>query len=376
MSRVYESLKVVVQDTLQRSKAASPLARVKGSNALTLNDEMEELERLVAERIGRLKASVKEGEAVVAGEAQHAEQVIEGLKKNIATVEAKLREAEDTIRRKDFASQKMEESLTGKIQDLQNDLKKQEEVLEGRGNEINDVKSKIEGQLKQIGQLESALQKARGEAASQAKRIDQLSESSRVKIAALESQLRDTEEIVRQKESAIKGLEQNLTAKTQEFESQVRKQEALLVSRDTEIADLKSQLKLLSRGIKEMSSFFKQAEILTAVEGQAVGPVAEEPTNGGEEKTPSTESQTTPSNVPDNARELVSPDLFQRMTGELTKVMGPMASMIVRDHVVALGESMERFPKTRLTELVKGLSEEIGDEKLRVGFRERVAGNL
>jgi hypothetical protein len=48
----------------------------------------------------------------------------------------------------------------------------------------------------------------------------------------------------------------------------------------------------------------------------------------------------------------------------------------VRDHVTALGESMDKFPKTRLTELLKDLSEEIGDEKLRAGFRERVVANL
>ncbi|HUK39427.1 MAG TPA: hypothetical protein VLX11_00235, partial [Candidatus Acidoferrales bacterium] len=130
------------------------------------------------------------------------------------------------------------------------------------------------------------------------------------------------------------------------------------------------------RGIKEMSSFFKQAEVLSAVETQtAAVVVAEEPTNAGP-KAPVDQPKSSNANPSDNPREIVSPDLFQRMTGELTKFMGPMASMIVRDHVVALGESMEKFPKTKLADLVKGLSEEIGDEKLRVGFRERVVGNL
>lgn len=85
MSGVYKSLKVIIQDTLRRGKTDSmPLARVKGSSALSLNDEMDELERIIADRIGRLKAAVKEGEAVVADEAQHAEQLVESLRVSIA----------------------------------------------------------------------------------------------------------------------------------------------------------------------------------------------------------------------------------------------------------------------------------------------------
>jgi predicted RNase H-like nuclease (RuvC/YqgF family) len=339
---------------------------------------MEELEKIVAERIGKLKTAVKEGEAVVAIEAQHAEQVIESFRENIAALEAKLRETEETVRRKDSASQRMEESLTAKIHELQNDAKKKEQTLENRANEINDLKSKIDGQVKQVAQLESAIQKARAETANQAKRAEQLSETSRAKIAALEAQLKDTEEIARKKESAIKALEQNLAAKVQDFEGQVKKQAELLASRDAEVKDLNSQLKLLTRGIKEMSSFFKQAEALSTVEGQGGSPIVlSEPLNGGDEK-PAAHQPKAPavtSKATEPPREIVSPDLFQRMTGELTQVVGPMASMIVRDHVVALGESIEKFPKTRLTELVKVLSEEIGDEKLKVGFRERLAAN-
>jgi len=159
----------------------------------------------------------------------------------------------------------------------------------------------------------------------------------------------------------------------------VRNKEELLAVREAEIKDLNSQLKLLTRGIKEMSSFFKQAEALSAIESQVGGRIVlEQPLNRGEEKTvaPRIKAPAVASKAKDAAREIVSPDFFQRMTGELTQVVGPMASMIVRDHVVALGESMEKFPKARLTELVKVLSEEIGDENLKIGFRERLAATL
>ncbi len=256
-----------------------------------------------------------------------------------------------------------------------------EEVLESRDNEVNDLKSKIDGHAKQMAELELTVEGAKVEAAGQAERADHLAESFKAKVPALEGQLRDTEENVRKQESTIKGLEQNLTAKIQDFESQVRNKEELLAGRDAKINDLKSQLNLLTKGIGEMSSFFKQAEALAAAEGQGVGTaVLNESLKQREEKPATFQSKSprvTPI-VPDAPREIVSPDLFYRITGELTEVKGivrPMASIIVRDHVLALGESMEKFPKTRLPELLESLSKEITDEDLKIDFRKRLAQN-
>jgi hypothetical protein len=67
---------------------------------------------------------------------------------------------------------------------------------------------------------------------------------------------------------------------------------------------------------------------------------------------------------------------------KLANVIGSIAALIVRDHVRVLGESMEEFPQTRLTELLESLSGEISDpirdyifEKLQVvGNPERRIG--
>ena len=78
--------------------------------------------------------------------------------------------------------------------------------------------------------------------------------------------------------------------------------------------------------------------------------------------------------VTETARKTVSQDAFARMTAEfskLTNVMGSMASLIVRHHVRGLGESMEEFPQTRLTELLDSLSGQITDDKLKADFRKR-----
>ena len=157
MSGVYNFLKLKIQDILQWGKTISLLlARVKSTDASSLNQEMEGLERLVADRIGKLKAAVKAGEAMIVEEARQAEQLAGNLKANIAALEAKLKEMEETIQRKDFSRQKMEETLTAEIKNLQNDLKKKDETLATRGNEINDYKSKIDDNRKQIAELELA----------------------------------------------------------------------------------------------------------------------------------------------------------------------------------------------------------------------------
>jgi hypothetical protein len=65
----------------------------------------------------------------------------------------------------------------------------------------------------------------------------------------------------------------------------------------------------------------------------------------------------------------VSPDFFNLMTQELAVVIGHRAPIIVREHVAALGESMEKFPQSRLAELLEMLSKEIVNEPLRIGFR-------
>ena len=311
MINFYDSLK----ETLQRSKTTSmAIARLKGSNALTLNDEMEELEKLVVDRLGRLKAAVKEGEAVVADEVQHAEQVAESLKANIVALDAQLKETEDTVRKKDLASQEMEASLTAKIHDLQSEMKTKE------------------------------------------------------------AQLSQTEEMVRGKELTIKDLEQNLSAKIRDLENQLRNKEKLLTSRDRRVNDLESQVKFLTGGIKEMSSFFRQTEGLADSEMQDPGgqlKTEQEKPGTSQFKDAGFTSDTT--HAP---QETLSPDFFDRMTHELIQAIGPFASMILRDDVKALGESIETFPKARLTELIDMISKEILNEDLKIGFRKWAAESV
>jgi len=136
---------------------------------------MEELEKTVLENtvvncIRRLKAAVKDGEAVVASESEHAERVVDSLRANIDALEAKVKVTEDAVHIKDSASQRLEKTLTAQLTDLQSEMKQQEESLESRNSEINDLKSKIDGLGKQIIQLQAAIQQAKAQTAAEAQR--------------------------------------------------------------------------------------------------------------------------------------------------------------------------------------------------------------
>ena len=60
---------------------------------------------------------------------------------------------------------------------------------------------------------------------------------------------------------------------------------------------------------------------------------------------------------------------FDRLVHELTLAMGPMAPLVVRDQVAVLGATLETFPANQLVGLVKELSREILNEKLKVRFQ-------
>jgi succinoglycan biosynthesis transport protein ExoP len=72
----------------------------------------------------------------------------------------------------------------------------------------------------------------------------------------------------------------------------------------------------------------------------------------------------------------VPQDFFDRMISELSEAAGPMAPLILRDHIALLGESRSAFPKRRLKELLDRVSKEIFDERIRGDFRRRIGRNL
>jgi hypothetical protein len=66
---------------------------------------------------------------------------------------------------------------------------------------------------------------------------------------------------------------------------------------------------------------------------------------------------------------VLSPDFLNSMITSLTEAMGPMAPLVLRDQVSALGEEFDAFPKSRLGELVESTSCEILEDSLRRRFQ-------
>ena len=308
MRKGYDSLLGIVQKTLQPNKP-NPVTIV-SANGKAESRLNNKLEGLEKMVADSIgKLETKVNEGAAAGsETQNAKQVIENLKANIALLDTKLRESEETIRRKDTASQKTEETLTAKVADV-------------------------------------------------------------------ETKLRETEEIVREKDATIRTLEQNSAARIQDLESQVKTKDNLLVGRATEVSDLKTQLEALKNWIKEMSSFFNQSEILATVEGQNNSAVIRKgESKTGQENLAATRftGPTATAEVTDAALVAVPPTFFNHMTHELSEFSGPMASVIIHDHVLFLGESTGKFAKARVPELLEIVSREIPDENVKNSFCERL----
>lgn len=74
--------------------------------------------------------------------------------------------------------------------------------------------------------------------------------------------------------------------------------------------------------------------------------------------------------------ETMPANFFDRMAGKLTEFVGPMAPMIVRDQIAALGESPDAFPQSRLEELIESVSREIPEKKLKVPFQQQMSQEI
>jgi predicted regulator of Ras-like GTPase activity (Roadblock/LC7/MglB family) len=66
----------------------------------------------------------------------------------------------------------------------------------------------------------------------------------------------------------------------------------------------------------------------------------------------------------------VDETFFAQMEHELTKVMGPVATLIIDDEMAALGAAKDSFPRDRVAELVEKISSEITDEGKRASFQQ------
>ena len=353
MGRVYELVREVVQGTLTQTTPDTTVSRQATGNEESLCDAIEELDKIFADGMHRLKAAVSDNQAVALSKTKHAEEVIEDLKANISGLEARVRETEDTVHRQNIAGKKTEESLRTDIGNLQRALKEKEEAFQSRISEVNDLRSKIDVMAEQISQSELAVRKARKEAASKVQEAEQVIEGLKANIivleATLKAQLSETEQVVGSTGSSTEELDQE---------------------RDPAI-DLNGHLQPQRNGMEVMAEAFANlqtqamAKVVAGESGEAV-----------EEKSSTFQSAGVTHLLTEAPGETVSLEVFVGIIAEFSKfanVIETIASLIVRDHVKTLGESMEKFPPKRLPELLESLSNEISHNDCETAFRERFA---
>lgn len=68
-------------------------------------------------------------------------------------------------------------------------------------------------------------------------------------------------------------------------------------------------------------------------------------------------------------RVALPPHLLNELTALLVDAMGPMGSVVLRDRVISLGESLEEFPKSKVGNLIDAVSREILDLSMKQDFQ-------
>ena len=289
MSRIYESLKKGMQDSLQRTKV-TPITRLNSTES-SLDDAVTLFEAGIADCVGALKFCVKEAEAVATEKVRRANKVIQNLNRNIAALDGRIKDMEESANKQALAVQKKEDTLVCKIHELEDKLQKKTKITESRVAEVTVLKYKIDSQAKRLVELESTIRRVKEEA-------------GRINVSE--------EELTDSKKTCLKKDEHS-NAKVQLTENKPPHKESHFFDKDNE------------------SKTFQERD------------------------------------------ETVSPFGLASITAELVEFIGPMASVIVHDHVAALGESKERFPKARVTELLDLITREVEDESVRSALRDRLS---
>ena len=359
MGRLKEAIYGRFSTVQNNPTAVGPL---EDDRLLRLRTEIGQIGSLLTEKIDELTLVAKQSEEIVNNQIKRSEEVVESLWQEITVLEGKLQQVENTARQKEDASHKAENTLGTEVCKLQNELA-------AKGKEIDELKSKNDSYIGRVAELDSVIAQNKLDTAKEAELHEHIGQTLKDDIDLLKVRLQGAEEISREKDLTVQRLEQEHAVKVQQFEGQITKKDQLLAERDAEITELKSQLQFLTRGIKDSSSFFRQAEAFAHRRTEEKGGAPIDPTNREGENSIRASSAT-------KTEETVSSEFLDRATEHLTLSIGPMAPIIMRDHIVALGERTEKFPKRRVVELLDILSNEIANSDLRFNFRNWFAQQL
>ncbi|MGZ8531217.1 MAG: hypothetical protein ACXW6J_11450 [Candidatus Binatia bacterium] len=142
MSKIYGALNEVGANPFEPSNAPLPDGIIRGT-ATGLRKELVEFEKLLDERVGRLRLAAAEADTAATNDSQQAARTIEKLNGEISALDTKLKETRDLLERKVVASQALERELTATVSELKTKVKSKDETLASRVSEVNALTAEV-----------------------------------------------------------------------------------------------------------------------------------------------------------------------------------------------------------------------------------------
>ena len=142
MSKIYDALNEVGANPFESSNAPLTDGIIRGA-ATGLRKELVEFEKLLGERVGRLRLAAAEADTAAATDSQQAARTIEKLNGEISALDTKLKETRDLLERKEVASQALERELTATVSELKSEVKTKDETLARRISEVNALTAEV-----------------------------------------------------------------------------------------------------------------------------------------------------------------------------------------------------------------------------------------
>jgi hypothetical protein len=191
----------------------------------------------------------------------------------------------------------------------------------------------------------------------------------------LETKLNGSNAQLRRTESAI----EELLVKVERLASNAQEQERRYLRQQADITDLRNQLKKLTAtiGQKRYEAALRKTPENADEEPSLRAPERAEISHA--EKAPTPQSARPESAARGAVPQFLSAAGAQRIVSELAEalnVMEKLAALLLRRQSKALGETLERFPMERLSELFDALGSEIPDSRRRADFRQRMDRTL
>ncbi|MGE5303585.1 MAG: hypothetical protein ACM3TN_09675 [Alphaproteobacteria bacterium] len=337
--RMEQTFSVKIVDLLEESKKKDASLEIRGNEVKELKSKLD----AQGNQLIQLEQALTQAKADIASQAKRAEQIAVNSKATIAALESQLKDAREIAREKDSIITGLEQSRVV-IQDLENQIRTREKTLAARDKEISNLRSEVTTLMKGIKEMSSFFKRAEA-------------------LATIHSE--DTL-VVNVRPHPTSTVNSGGQVKTEAKPPRPDPIATLAFASDAAGTQMN----------KEKPAGFHStppAGALQLTAAQVIGTL--DPGKQAQAKPADSQpvSLTATSSTADAPREETVPrSFFDSTTRELSEAFGPMASLILRDHVKALGESMEKFPKARLAELFDNLSKEIANDAMKISFRERL----